>query len=80
MKRAWRIIIAIVLIVILLGGVFMGVGFLTGADMDRIYSILDARYNLTEWIQYFEEVYSILSQELLGTGSPAVSDGITVLS
>lgn len=66
MKKAWRIIISIVLIVLLLGGVFIGVGFLTGADTDRIYSVLDARYNLTEWIEYFAEVYSIISSEVFG--------------
>lgn len=66
MKKAWRIIISIVLIVLLLGGVFIGVGFLTGADTNRIYSVLDARYNLTEWIEYLTEVYSIISSEVFG--------------
>ena len=79
MKRAWSIIISIVLIVLLLGGVFIGVGFLTGADTSRIYSVLDARYNLTEWIQYFAEVYNILYTEVFG-GSQGSSVVIGVAS
>ena len=60
MKKAWRIIISIVLIAVLLGGVCVGVGFITGADTDRIYSVLDSRYNLTDWIAYIKEVCSIV--------------------
>ena len=47
MKRGWRVILTIVLIVAVLGVVFMGVGFITGADLSRIYSVFDDRYNLT---------------------------------
>ncbi len=72
MKRAWRIIISIALIVLLLGGVLIGVGFLTGADTNRIYSVLDGRYNLTEWIEYIGEVYRILYSEVFA-GSTGVS-------
>lgn len=45
MKRGWRVILTIVLIVAVLGVVFMGVGFITGADLSRIYSVFDDRYN-----------------------------------
>ena len=55
MKNGWRIIISIVLIVILLGGVCIGVGVLTGADMERVYSILDKQNNLTALYKYFTE-------------------------
>ena len=55
MKNGWRIIISIVLIVILLGGVCIGVGALTGADMERVYSVLDKQNNLTALYKYFTE-------------------------
>lgn len=55
MKNGWRIIISIVLIVILLGGVCIGVGVLTGADMERVYSVLDKQNNLTALYKYFTE-------------------------
>ena len=41
MKNAWRIIIMVVLVAILLGGVGIAVGMMTGADFTRIYSVLD---------------------------------------
>lgn len=55
MKNGWRIIISIVLIVIILGGVCMGVGIITGADMDRVYSVLDRQYNLSALYKYVTE-------------------------
>ena len=58
MKRGWRVILTIVLIVAVLGVVFMGVGFITGADLSRIYSVFDDRYNLTLY-------YNYITQELI---------------
>ena len=55
MKNGWRVIISVVLIVILLGGVCIGVGVLTGADMERVYSVLDKQNNLTALYKYFTE-------------------------
>ncbi|MDO4983574.1 MAG: hypothetical protein Q4E35_08480 [Eubacteriales bacterium] len=55
MKNGWRIIISIVLIAILLGGVCLGVGIITGAEMDRVYSVLDKQYNLTALYKYVTE-------------------------
>ena len=40
MKNAWRIIIMVVLVAILLGGVGVAVGMMTGADFTRIYSVV----------------------------------------
>jgi len=53
MKKGWRIIISIVMVAVLLGAVFIGVGVLTGADMARIYSTLDNRFMITQWYQWF---------------------------
>ena len=52
MKNGWRIILAIVLVTILFGGVCLGVGIMTGADMSRIYTVLDKQFNLTGMYQY----------------------------
>lgn len=58
MKKGWRLIILVVLVAVLLGAVAVAVGFMTGAETTRIYSVLDARYNLQDWYQYFMDVYS----------------------
>ena len=46
MSKAWRVVIIIVLIALILGAVAFGVGVITGADFNRIYSVLDEKYNL----------------------------------
>ena len=53
MSKGWRIIGAIVLVLVLLGAICIGVGFMTGGDVADIYSTLDVRYNLSgRWEQY----------------------------
>jgi len=64
MKKAWRIVIAIVLVCVLLGAVCIGVGMITGADMERIYSVLDDRYHLTMYYQYGLDVMAALESQL----------------
>lgn len=63
MKKGWSIVITIVLIAILLGTVSIVVGHLTGGSPDRIYSVLDARYHLTE----LQQAYTQYASELIGT-------------
>ena len=53
MIRAWKIVTAISFVAILLGAICIGVGILTGADFERIFTSLDQRYQLTmyyEWV------------------------------
>ena len=57
MKKGWRVIIIIVLVAVLLGGVSLAVGYMTGAETTRIMDTLDARYNINMWIDYFSLVY-----------------------
>ena len=57
MKKGWRVIIIIVLVAVLLGGVSLAVGFMTGAETTRIIDTLDARYNINMWIDWFSQVY-----------------------
>ena len=53
MSKGWKIIGAIVLVLMLLGAICIGVGFMTGGDVADIYSTLDVRYNLSgRWEQY----------------------------
>ena len=47
MKKGWKIVAVIVLIVIILGAVCVGIGALTGASLSRIYSVIDYQYGLT---------------------------------
>ena len=48
MRKAWKIVGILVLIVIILGAICVGVGLLTGGDTSRIYSVIDNKYNLKE--------------------------------
>lgn len=68
MKKGWKAVGIIVFVALLLGIVFTAVGFMTGADYDRIYSVLDARYYITEYIEYGRQVFAIIFQEF----APAV--------
>ena len=53
MKSTWRVILVIVLVAIIFGGICLCVGMMTGADMSRIYTMLDKQFNLTELYKYF---------------------------
>lgn len=77
MKKAWRIIITITLIVILLGAIFIGVGLITGADTERMFSVLDNRYNLQEWIDYILEVQDIV-WSVFSSDAPVSSDALVM--
>ena len=52
MKNAWRVILIIVVVAIVFGGICLGVGIMTGAETDRIYTVLDKQLNLTGMVQY----------------------------
>ena len=60
MKKGWKIIMTIFLIVVVIGVVSIGVGMLTGAEYTRIYSVLDDQYHIDMWINYFSEVAAAL--------------------
>ncbi len=64
MKKGWRLIVIIVLVAVLLGAVCIGVGMMTGADMERIYSVVDNRYHVTEYYEYAMQVMDILKTEV----------------
>lgn len=56
MKKGWKIVFTIFLIVVGIGIVGVGVGMLTGAEFTRIYSVLDDQYHIDMWLNYFAEV------------------------
>ncbi len=68
MKKAGRIILIIVLVALLLGAVCVGVGLMTGADVMRVYSTLDDRYNISAYqevyTQYFTETINAVTEAL----------------
>ncbi len=41
MKKAWNVVLVIVFIAVLLGATAVGVGYLTGADMQQVYLTLE---------------------------------------
>ena len=61
MKKGWRVIIIIVLVAVLLCGVSLAVGYMTGAETTRIMDTLDARYNINAWLAWFSQVYGELA-------------------
>lgn len=66
MKKAWRVVFAIVLIAVLLGALCIGVGLLTGAKMDVIYQVLDNRYHVEVYYQYVLDVINTVTSALAG--------------
>ena len=63
MIRAWKIVTAISFAAILLGAICIGVGILTGAEFERIFTGLDQRYQLTmyyEWV--LESIEAVKAQ------------------
>ncbi len=52
MSKAWRVVITVVLIAVIFAMVCIGVGLLTGADISRIYSVFDSRYDIEMYYNY----------------------------
>ena len=65
MKRAWSIVLVIVFIAILLGAIAIGVGYLTGADLEQVYLTL-SESRVAVFIQslmgYWDEGYAYVQQ------------------
>ena len=56
MKKGWKVVLIIFLVVVVLGTVCMGVGMMTGAEPARIYSVLDDKYHIEMYYNYGLEV------------------------
>ena len=66
MKKGWRIIFGVVMAALLLGGLSIGVGFLTGADTARIIQNLDDQYHLTSYITAYTDYVKQLVSYFIG--------------
>ena len=64
MKKIWKVLGGVIIAALVIGILCFAVGLLTGADFDRIVSVLDARYHIIMYIDYVKEVIGILAQEL----------------
>lgn len=64
MAKGWKIVIAISFAAIVLGGVCIGVGLLTGAEFERIFNTLDQRYMLTDYYNWFLEAVNAVAEQL----------------
>ncbi|MBR3294534.1 MAG: hypothetical protein IKI69_08975 [Oscillospiraceae bacterium] len=65
MKKAWNVIIVIVFIAVLLGAIAIGVGYLTGADMEQVYTTLadsPPAYFIQNMINYCTQAYEYTQQ------------------
>ncbi len=73
MSKSWRVISLVVLIAILLGAVFVGVGLVTGGEWDRIYTTLDGRYHVDMYVDYVGQVFTVI-KDAWNSPVPPVAD------
>ena len=64
MMKSWKIVTAISFAAIVLGAVCIGVGVLTGADFERIFSTLDQRYQLIAYFNWLMESIAAVKAQL----------------
>lgn len=64
MIRGWKVVTAISFAAIVLGAVCIGVGILTGAEFDRVFTILDDRYQIVAYFNWLLEVIAALKAQL----------------
>lgn len=65
MKKAWSIVLAIAFVAILLGAIAIGVGYLTGADLETVYTTLEGTRVadfVTQLIGYWNTGYAFAQQ------------------
>lgn len=77
MKKAWSIVLVIVFVTILLGATAIGVGYLTGADLEQVYLTLEKSPVATfilRLISYWERGYAYAQQ--LITELPQIFAGL----
>ena len=65
MKKAWNVVLVIVFVIILLGATAIGVGYLTGADLEQVYMTLEKSPVATfilRLISYWEKGFASAQQ------------------
>lgn len=58
MSNAWKTVGTIVLVIVLLGAILCGVGFITGADTARIMSVVENHYLINATYQWIMNIAS----------------------
>ena len=66
MRKGWRVILGIVLVALIVGGICIGVGILTGADTARITQNLDEHYQLGNYVEAYVNYGKDLVQYFTG--------------
>ena len=67
MSKGWRIIGGIVLVLVLLGAICIGVGFMTGGNIGEISSRINVRFNLVgRWEQYSQWAVTVFHNVVEG--------------
>ena len=67
MTKAWKIISAVVIIVLLFGALCLLVGLITGGDTQRVLDIFNATYNIDGIKQAYEQaIQNALQMQTLG--------------
>ena len=67
MKKGWKFVGIMFLIILFLAGVCAAVGFLTGGDVSRIWQIFDSRFDLTHGLAVYAQYFRMLWAEILAT-------------
>lgn len=62
MKKIWKTIIIVVIVLLILGAAFIGVAMITGADFGRVQDLFNSTYNVSS----FREYCTGIVQNLLG--------------
>ena len=62
MKKCWKVIGSIVLVVFVLGLICVGVGILTGAESTRILNVLDDRFQIESTLNLYSQYLAQFGQ------------------
>ncbi len=64
MKKAWSVVGTIVLVMILLGGICIAVGYVTGGSTEAVLTRMEARYHLSvyfdAYLHWFQDLLARL--------------------
>ena len=62
MKKIWKTVVIVTVVLLVLGAAFIGVALITGADFSRVQDMFNSTYNVSS----FKEYCTSIVQNLLG--------------
>jgi len=65
MKKTGKLLGTIIVVVFVLGLVCIGAGIVTGAEKDRIYNVLDNRFQLESTLHLYSQYFSQIGSTVL---------------